>query len=231
MTYLIINTDEGVALNEVLRTINLYIGFTCKNFEEILNQPDFHIIQPGEKGSITIEQSKGLQKNIVFSPFQNNYQFGIILNAHAMTIEAQNALLKTLEEKEENTILILTTNNEKSVLETILSRCKRIYPKEKKKEGRINEHSGVEGFLKKEIYDKVSYVEEIAKEEKVKEFLDDLIGYFKLEYESKILNEEKYEKEIEILKILREAKFRIEKNVNKKVALEYICFKIDQELE
>ncbi len=229
MTYLIINTDEYVAIKEVINLINSYIGASFKEPEDILDKPDFHIVQPGEKGNITIEQSKELQRNIIYTPFENQYQFGIILNAESMTQEAQNSLLKTLEEKEENTILILTTNNEKSVLETILSRCTRIYPKQSKSNNIQKGYFEIEQFLEKQIYEKISQVEEIVKEDNVQNFLDELIRYFKEKYEEKIFNNESYTKELKNLEILREAKFRIEKNVNKKVALEHICFQIDKD--
>ncbi|MCK4635949.1 MAG: hypothetical protein KAT32_03720 [Candidatus Moranbacteria bacterium] len=50
----------------------------------------------------------------------------IIKNAHKMTVGAQNALLKTLEEPPENAFLILTTSEISNLLETIVSRCFKI---------------------------------------------------------------------------------------------------------
>lgn len=50
-------------------------------------------------------------------------RFIIFENAHLLTVEAQNALLKTLEEPPKATILILTVNNEQSLLPTIRSRA------------------------------------------------------------------------------------------------------------
>lgn len=50
----------------------------------------------------------------------------IIRNAHKMTIGAQNAILKTLEEPPENAFLILTTSKTSNLLDTIISRCFKI---------------------------------------------------------------------------------------------------------
>ncbi|MCW1908194.1 MAG: hypothetical protein KIH63_002515 [Candidatus Saccharibacteria bacterium] len=50
----------------------------------------------------------------------------IIANAHQMTIEAQNALLKTLEEPPEDTVLILTAIPDEGLLPTVLSRLTRV---------------------------------------------------------------------------------------------------------
>ena len=56
----------------------------------------------------------------------NEYKIYIINQAESMTIEAQNALLKTLEEPPEYAIIILITSNKESLLDTIKSRCEII---------------------------------------------------------------------------------------------------------
>ncbi|MEW6003680.1 MAG: hypothetical protein AB1695_00025 [Stygiobacter sp.] len=54
------------------------------------------------------------------------YRFIVIINAHLMNEQAQNALLKTLEEPPENIILILLTTNLDTLLPTVQSRCRII---------------------------------------------------------------------------------------------------------
>ncbi len=227
MTYLIIHTDSKIQEEETIKLLNRYLSCTVKNVQEVCNSPDFHILQPEERESITIEQCKKLQRDIMYKPFQEKNQFGIILNAQLMTTEAQNSLLKTLEEKNENTILILTVNNERGVLETILSRCTRIYPKAEKLEQIPEEFCNENDFINKPVYEKIQYVEEILKEDRVEEFLNNLTLFFKTEYTKKIEAELNHEKEMEILKILNDIRFKISKNVNKKIALEFLCFKLD----
>jgi DNA polymerase III delta prime subunit len=227
MTYLIIHTNSKILEQETAKLLSKYLGRGVKDIQEVCNCPDFHILKPEEKESITIDQCKRLQKDIIYKPFQEEHQFGIILNAQLMTTEAQNSLLKTLEEKNENTILILTVNNEKSVLETILSRCTRIYPKAESFELTEKKFSEEENFLKRPIYEKIQHIEQIVKEDKVDKFLENLILFFKTEYTNKIRSGLQHQKEIEILQILKDVKFKIGKNVNKKIALEYLCFKLD----
>lgn len=94
---------------------------SCIEFETE-NHPDFEIIEP-DGNSIKIEQIRNLQKRIQEKPIISSKKIYIINDANKMTKEAQNALLKTLEEPPEFAIIILIGNNESSFLETIKSRC------------------------------------------------------------------------------------------------------------
>ena len=71
---------------------------------------------------IKIAQIRNLQSDIVIKPHKK-YKIYIIDKAEKMTLEAQNALLKTLEEPPEYAIIILVTNNKEGLLPTIRSRC------------------------------------------------------------------------------------------------------------
>ena len=97
---------------------------SCKSCIEFNgdNHPDFKIIKP-DGNSIKIEQIRELQERIVEKPIISNHKVYIIDNADTMTVEAQNCLLKTLEEPPEFAIIILIGSNENSFLVTIKSRC------------------------------------------------------------------------------------------------------------
>ena len=86
------------------------------------NHPDFICIEP-EGNSIKIEQIRFLQKKIQEKPIISNRKVYIIDDADTMTTEAQNCLLKTLEEPPEFATIILIGNNENAFLPTIKSRC------------------------------------------------------------------------------------------------------------
>ena len=86
------------------------------------NNPDFLIVEP-DGNSIKIEQIRNLQKLIQEKPIISNRKVYIIDNADLMTKEAQNCLLKTLEEPPEYTVIILIGSNENLFLTTIKSRC------------------------------------------------------------------------------------------------------------
>ncbi len=88
--------------------------------------PDFLIIEPNGN-SIKIEQIRELQKRIQEKPIISDKKVFIINDADLMTTEAQNCLLKTLEEPPEFATIILIGTNENSFLVTIKSRCMMIH--------------------------------------------------------------------------------------------------------
>lgn len=99
-------------------------GNSCKSCIEFTsnNHPDFEIIEP-DGNSIKIEQIRNMQKKIQEKPIISNKKIYIINNSEKMTKEAQNCLLKTLEEPPEFATIILIGNNESLFLDTIKSRC------------------------------------------------------------------------------------------------------------
>lgn len=79
--------------------------------------------QDTKKSTTGIDQVRLIQKNISLKPIAGTVKAVILYNAQFLTIEAQNALLKTLEEPPSDTIIILASNKKEALLPTILSRC------------------------------------------------------------------------------------------------------------
>ncbi|MEG1312530.1 MAG: DNA polymerase III subunit delta' C-terminal domain-containing protein [Romboutsia sp.] len=94
------------------------------NSENLDSSLDYININP-DGSSIKIVQIRKLQTDIIIKPHKD-YKIYIINEAEKMTIEAQNALLKTLEEPPEYAIIILITSNKEALLATIKSRCEII---------------------------------------------------------------------------------------------------------
>ena len=92
-----------------------------------INNPDYIFIEPDEKGSIKIQQIRDIQKQIAEKPIISDKKVCIINDADLMTIEAQNCLLKTLEEPPEYMTIILIGSVESNFLPTIKSRCTIMY--------------------------------------------------------------------------------------------------------
>ena len=90
------------------------------------NNPDFFIIEP-EGNIVKIDQIRSMQKNILEKPITSNKKVYIINNADTMTKEAQNCLLKTLEEPQDFITIILIASNENDILPTVKSRCTKIF--------------------------------------------------------------------------------------------------------
>lgn len=98
----------------------------CHQIEK-KSYPDLFFIEPEEKKSlISINQVKSLKARLSLSSVSDNYKIAIIDKAHLMTQDAQNALLKQLEEPKGKTVIILITEYPDSLLSTIMSRCQKI---------------------------------------------------------------------------------------------------------
>lgn len=111
---------EGVGKNTMAREL----ATTLLEMENLFNSPDYIEINP-TGNSIKIAQIRNLQSDILVKPYKS-YKIYVINEAQKMTVEAQNALLKTLEEPPKYAIIILITNNKESLLDTIKSRCEII---------------------------------------------------------------------------------------------------------
>ena len=89
------------------------------------NNPDFNILKP-DGNSIKIDQIRELTKKVYEKPVVSNRKVYIIDDSEFMTKEAQNSLLKTLEEPPEYVTIILVSSNDNLFLPTIKSRCTKI---------------------------------------------------------------------------------------------------------
>jgi len=122
--------------------------------------PDIHIIDSSATGvnleqgqrsdaavsdSIKIEYIRQLQKDINLKPYEGKQKVFIIDNAHNLTAEASNALLKILEEPPASSLIILISAKPALLFKTIISRCKmmKFYPLQRTK---------LEEILKKDFH-------------------------------------------------------------------------------
>jgi len=97
---------------------------SCLKIEKGIH-PDFRIISP-LNSIITIDQIREIKSIIYWRPLESRKKIFLINDAHKMTIEASNSLLKILEEPPEFAVLILITAEPEIILPTIISRCHRI---------------------------------------------------------------------------------------------------------
>lgn len=124
---LIANEFAKMVLCEEFNSQNLTECGKCKSCIEFNsnNNPDFVYIEPDGK-VIKIDQIRLMQNKILEKPITSTKKVYIIDNADLMTKEAQNCLLKTLEEPPEYIVIILIVSNESKMLTTIKSRCMKI---------------------------------------------------------------------------------------------------------
>ncbi|MBI4706320.1 MAG: DNA polymerase III subunit delta' [Candidatus Omnitrophica bacterium] len=97
----------------------------CISCRKITNaqHPDIHVIAK-EDDEIKIEDIRNLQREIGFRPYEGKKKLFIIDNAHKLTAEASNALLKVLEEPPKSSLIVLISDKPALLLRTIVSRCK-----------------------------------------------------------------------------------------------------------
>ena len=120
----------------------------CQDVEK--NQhPDLSLLSP-EKKEIQIIQIRDLKWKMSLKPYVAPFKVAIIDDAHNMNQEAQNSLLKTLEEPKGKAVLILITEYPDQLFQTILSRAQEIkfYPVPKKE---ITDYLSSEGISQDEI--------------------------------------------------------------------------------
>jgi DNA polymerase-3 subunit delta' len=96
---------------------------TCKQIEQ-QQHPDLSVVQSEMEGAtLKVDQIRELQHTLSLSPYQAHYRVALLRRFQEANANAQNALLKTLEEAPEKVILLLTTDALENLLPTISSRC------------------------------------------------------------------------------------------------------------
>lgn len=98
----------------------------CRSCKQALscNQPDIIRVMHEKPGSIGVDDVRSqINGDIAIKPYSSRYKIYIVNEAEKMTVQAQNALLKTLEEPPAYAVILLLTTNVNSLLQTILSRC------------------------------------------------------------------------------------------------------------
>lgn len=98
----------------------------CHTCKQILsgNHPDVCFITHEKPNSIGVDDIRTqISDSVMLRPYSSLYKLYIMDEAEKMTVQAQNALLKTIEEPPSYVVIILLTTNEEIFLPTILSRC------------------------------------------------------------------------------------------------------------
>ena len=228
---------------------------SCIKFRDN-NHPDFKQIEP-ENGVIKIETIRNLQQEIAQKPIASSKKVYLIINSDAMTREAQNCLLKTLEEPPEYATIILTTANEAKLLNTIKSRCIKIScaPIDKKEikiklkeilqeqpnEELIDKSQGSLGRAvklqeNKEIYRQVDNILVNMNSQSIVTLFNDSEVLYKekekiqeiLEYIEIYLFETKDMKMIDKIQYVEETKKRILLNSNYDMCIDYLLMKLSE---
>ncbi|MCS6956558.1 MAG: DNA polymerase III subunit gamma/tau [Patescibacteria group bacterium] len=98
----------------------------CENCLSINSSTFSDVIEMDAASNRGIEEIKNLIKETSFAPMSGKYRVFIIDEAHMITNEGFNALLKTLEEPPKTAFFILATTNLEKIPKTIVSRCLKV---------------------------------------------------------------------------------------------------------
>lgn len=227
----------------------------CMKFKHE-NLEDFILVK-SSGNSVKDEDIIYLQRRLRNKPFSALRNVAIIENADAMTIRAQNRLLKTLEEPNGNNIIILIANNKGNLISTIQSRCVNIKVNDNY-EININDQLVLEYDLikiaqiiatKKSLHDFNQHISNISKDrESAKEGLEILESWFRnmllnktkgwsgeniqrntLDNLSEIEKDVSNSSLVNIIENIEIAKTDLDANVNVAYALKSMLLKIQEE--
>lgn len=96
----------------------------CKYFDSFGEHPGVTVISNKDKATIGVGDIRDMSENVYSAPYIGSRKIYIINNADKMTQQAQNALLKILEEPPEYVVFFLLVSNRYSMLTTVISRCR-----------------------------------------------------------------------------------------------------------
>lgn len=171
--------------------------------------------------AIGVADVREIQKKLYLKPFEGETKGILIDSGQGITAEAQNALLKTLEETPDNTIIIMLTPNLEEILPTIISRC-RVIKLNSLKEDELSEKN-LKILLSGRLSEKMKLAQDLSKDKT--EALDFLEGSI-ISTRRELLNKPQ-ESYLNIAKVLQKYYSLIKStNVNLRLALENLFIKL-----
>lgn len=178
-----------------------------------------------EEGSIGIEIVRKFQQSLLLKPFQGQTKSIVLENAQNLTMEAQNAMLKLLEEPPVSTYIFLSSTTDQHFLPTILSRCQIIHLSEDEKALTTDEtrQLGQEIDIMRSgtISEKLALAETLAsKKEALPVWLEQVLSLLRKEMLKK---EEKSQDAAMLVQLQETYKLLKTSNVNPRSLLEH-CF-------
>ena len=167
---------------------------------------------------IDIGQIRQLQHFLSYKSYYGGHKAVIVENADRMNTEAQNCLLKNLEEPKGDTLILLLTNTAEMLLPTISSRCQVVkFTASTQKSAEIN--AELRGILEGDLAEKFKYAKAVNLEgDNFQNILQGLQRYFR---------------NLDVIKYARVLKFILDlerqdqiSNLNKKLALKLLLLEI-----
>lgn len=185
------------------------------------NNPDLFFLS--EEG-VGIDQVRKIKKFLSLKQWQKGKKTVVILWGETLTLEAQNALLKTLEEKQTNRLILIGGEKKEEFLPTIISRCRIITLKREKKE---EDASFLEKILSLPLEERFLFLEQEIKLEKMtpEEGLSWLKENLKAA-QKKLVSSNQPLKWKRIIRLLEKSKNLIEAHLSPKTAIDWFILNL-----
>lgn len=127
-TYLLISEDQEYAHSFAKMMAKIIFDAKAQSPTCVKIDKDIHpdVIVFGKEEKIATDLASSLSSDVFIKPFEEEQKIYILLNFDDSTEEAQNKLLKTIEEPPKNVFFILCAKTENKLLQTVLSRSKKV---------------------------------------------------------------------------------------------------------
>lgn len=186
------------------------------------NHPD--VLYFSSDSKLGIAEARIIKNHFSLRPYSAKGRVVVMEDASVLTLEAQNALLKTLEELPEYALFILGASSDANLLPTVLSRCEIvILSPAKPDEGSLTNvsTSDIESLLQASIEGRFDLIANLKEKE---EFLQALVAYFHQD-----LNVYPRGVKLKFVHELLQAEQWAKQNVNIRAILEYLMLKMPTE--
>jgi DNA polymerase III delta prime subunit len=213
---LLISSKIEDRVGEFQKNLNTHLALTSQLPEgSSQNHPDV-LYFPAES-KLGMEQARIIKDHFTMRPYQAKGRVLIIEDISNITLDAQNALLKTLEEPPEEALILMGATSVDNLLPTVLSRCE-VVTLNSKDSDLSHLYQDVQKLQSYSLEDRFEYVEKLKDKEAL---LRALIQYF-----HQSLRSDTAKADIKFLKELLLAEEWAKQNVNIRGILEYLMQKM-----
>lgn len=184
------------------------------------NSPDLHVL---EFDSFGIDDAHALRAEQSMHGVGGGKKFFIVA-FNTMTSEAQNALLKTLEEPTEHTHFILITRNKETLIATVRSRVQLVHEKGKPRESKIGEE-----FISADIPERLLRIEKFTKvkadeKSEAKDAARDFLAHLETALHARFLADTRYAASLE--DVITAKRYLSDRSPSVKMLLEHLALTI-----
>jgi len=137
--YLVVSKNVEYAYEQVKEFVQQIL-----ESKDLSNNPDYKLITAEDGKNIKINQIRDMQSDVAIKPLKSNKKIYVILEADKMNEQAQNCILKTLEEPPLYTSIFLITSFPEKLIDTVNSRVKRV---KINSENEIKEFDKIKSFI------------------------------------------------------------------------------------